>query len=107
VEITEYWYLYLNSKVMGKNTPESPGGGFKCFDENNVVNNRYEKASEEMRVDLQFLEEEDHRIVVLRNSIGEGIDSGIDLHFNPVKHLQELKSAIPHSRMDLKRRIHD
>ena len=36
---------------------------------------------------------EEERIQLLKKAIQEGIDSGIAINFDPVKHLQELKSG--------------
>jgi antitoxin ParD1/3/4 len=38
------------------------------------------------------LEEEENRILVLRNAIREGIESGRAIDFEPKKHLETLKS---------------
>jgi antitoxin ParD1/3/4 len=54
------------------------------FDNKNV--------SEVIRAGLQLLEDEESRIIALRNAIQEGIDSGIAHDFAPDKHLQELKT---------------
>ena len=39
-----------------------------------------------------LLEEEENRIIILRNAIREGIESGRAVDFDPKKHLETLKS---------------
>ena len=41
---------------------------------------------------LRLLEEEENRIIALREGIQEGIESGIVYDFNPESHLERLKS---------------
>lgn len=78
---------------MGKNTSVSLGDHFESFVEDRIANGRYINASEVIRAGLRLLEEEENRIVVLRNAIQEGIDSGIALNFHPAKHLQKMHAA--------------
>ncbi len=78
---------------MGKNTSVSLGVHFESFVEDRVRNGRYISASEVIRAGLRLLEEEEDRVVVLKNAIQEGIESGIAVNFDPAKHLQILKSA--------------
>lgn len=77
--------------VMRKNTSVSLGNHFERFVEDSIANGRYQNASEVMRAGLRLLEEEEHRILLLRNAITDGIDSGVAKNFDPVKHLESLK----------------
>ena len=45
-----------------------------------------------IRAGLRLLEEEENKVVALRNAIQEGIDSGIAHDFDPKKHLESLKA---------------
>ncbi len=77
---------------MGRNTSVSLGNYFESFVDNSVTEGRFKNASEVIRAGLRLLEEEEHKIVALRNSINEGIESGIAENFDPKKHLESLKA---------------
>jgi len=77
--------------VMGKNTSISLGNHFESFIETTVSSGRFNNASEVVRAGLRLLEEEENRIILLRNSISEGIESGRAIDFDPKKHLETLK----------------
>ena len=77
---------------MGRNTSMSLGDYFEKFVDSSISEGRYKNASEVIRAGLRLLEEEENRIKVLKNSIQEGIDSGISKNFNPKKHLILLKA---------------
>jgi antitoxin ParD1/3/4 len=77
---------------MGRNTSISLGNHFESFVESTVSNGRFNNASEVVRAGLRLLEEEENRILVLRNAIREGIESGRAIDFEPKKHLESLKS---------------
>jgi len=79
--------------VMGKNTSISLGNHFESFIETTVSSGRFNNASEVVRAGLRLLEEEENRIILLRNSISEGIESGRAVDFDPKKHLETLKSG--------------
>jgi len=65
---------------------------FDNFIQSRLITGRYKNASEVVRAGLRLLEEEENKIIVLRNAIQEGIESGIAYDFNPEVHLKELKS---------------
>lgn len=46
-----------------------------------------------VRAGLRLLEEEETKIVALRNAIQEGLDSETAVDFNPQKHLESLKAV--------------
>ena len=75
-----------------KNTSISLGNYFDQFVSSQVAVGRYKNVSEVIRAGLRLLEDEESKVITLRNAIQEGIDSGIAQNFNPDKHLQELKA---------------
>ena len=77
---------------MSKNTSISLGNYFDNFIQSRLITGRYKNVSEVVRAGLRLLEEEENKIIALRNAIQEGIDSGIAFDFNPELHLKELKS---------------
>ena len=78
---------------MGRNTSIALGDHFEHFVDSKVSDGRFKNASEVIRAGLRLLEEEESKIVALRNAIQEGIDSGIAKNFDPKRHLAKLKSA--------------
>ena len=79
---------------MGRNTSISLGNHFESFIESTIAKGRFSNASEVVRAGLRLLEEEENRIIVLRNAIRDGIESGRAVDFDPKKHLETLKSSI-------------
>ena len=79
---------------MGRNTSVSLGNYFEEFVDTKVSQGRYKNASEVIRAGLRLLEEEEDKIQLLKNSIQEGIDSGIAEDFNSNKHLETLKAKM-------------
>jgi len=77
---------------MGKNTSISLGNHFESFIESCVNKGRFNNASEVVRAGLRLLEDEENRIINLRNAIQEGIDSGISEDFEPKQFLESLKA---------------
>jgi len=76
---------------MGKNTSISLGNHFEDFIDITISNGRFSNASEVVRAGLRLLEEEENRIIALRNAIQEGIDSGIVNNFDPKEFLRKIK----------------
>ena len=76
---------------MNKNTSISLGNYFDSFVRSRIDEGRYKNVSEVIRAGLRLLEEEESKMIALRNSITEGINSGIVKDFNPSTHLQSLK----------------
>lgn len=77
---------------MNKNTSISLGNYFDEFVQSRIREGRYKNVSEVIRAGLRLLEEEENKAIALRNSIQEGIDSGIAHDFDPKKHLESLKA---------------
>jgi antitoxin ParD1/3/4 len=77
---------------MSRNTSISLGNYFEEFVQSRLSTGRFKNASEVIRAGLRLLEEEENRIIALKNSINEGIESGIADNFNPETHLKELKA---------------
>ncbi len=75
-----------------KNTSISLGDYFDQFVANQVTEGRYKNVSEVIRAGLRLLENEENKVIALRNAIQEGIDSGIDHDFDPQKNLEALKA---------------
>ena len=77
---------------MGRNTSVSLGNYFESFVDNRVSEGRFKNASEVIRAGLRLLESEENKVIILKNAIIEGIESGIAENFNPKKHLESLKA---------------
>jgi len=77
---------------MSKNTSISIGSYFDNFIQNRISAGRFKNASEIVRAGLRLLEEDENRVIALREAIQEGIESGIAYDFNPESHLQGLKA---------------
>ncbi len=74
-----------------KNTSISLGNYFDNFVRNQVSTGRYKNVSEVIRAGLRLLEDEESKILTLKNAIQEGVDSGIAHDFDAEKNLKELK----------------
>ena len=78
---------------MGRNTSISLGDHFEDFVDSEVSMGRFKNASEVIRAGLRLLEEEESKIIVLKNAIEKGIESGSVRNFNAGKYLEKLKAA--------------
>lgn len=81
------------NNTMDKNTSISLGNHFEAFVETSISKGRFQNASEVIRAGLRMLEEEENKILMLRNAIQDGIDSGIAKDFDQKKHLQMLQAS--------------
>ena len=79
-----------------KNRSISLGNYFDQFVSSQVSEGRYKNVSEVIRAGLRLLEEEEKKVIALKNAIQKGIESGIAHDFDPDKHLQELKVVRNH-----------
>lgn len=77
---------------MNKNTSVSLGNYFDDFVQSRIKEGRFKNVGEVIRAGLRLLEEEESKVLALRNAIQEGIDSGIAHDFNPKTHLEALKA---------------
>jgi len=77
---------------MSKNTSITLGNHFEDFVQSRISVGRYKNASEVIRAGLRLLEEEESKVVALKQAIQEGIESGIEEDFNPEQFLQKLKA---------------
>ena len=75
-----------------KNTSISLGDYFDQFVQAQVSAGRYNNVSEVIRAGLRLLENEESKVIALKNAIQEGIDSGIAHDFDPKKNLEALKA---------------
>ena len=76
---------------MGRNTSVSLGNYFENFVDTSVSEGRFKNASEVIRAGLRLLEQEESKIIALKQAINEGVESGIAKDFDPKKHLESLK----------------
>lgn len=77
---------------MSKNTSITLGSYFDQFIESILREGRYKNTSEAIRAGLRLLEEEEQNFITLRDTIKDGVNSGIAEDFNPEEHLKMLKS---------------
>ena len=77
---------------MGKNTSISLGNHFDEFVHKRITEGRYKNVSEVIRAGLRLLEEEESKVIALKNAIQDGLDSGIAKDFDNQGHLKSLKS---------------
>lgn len=77
---------------MNRNTSISIGNYFDTFIKRRISEGRYKNASEVIRAGLRLLEEEENKIIALREAIREGIESGIAHDFSPETHLEKMKA---------------
>ncbi|MCL8008702.1 type II toxin-antitoxin system ParD family antitoxin [Gelidibacter japonicus] len=77
---------------MSKNTSISLGSYFEEFVQSRIKEGRFKNVSEVIRAGLRLLEEEETKVIALKNAIQDGIDSGIAHDFDHKKHLESLKS---------------
>ena len=77
---------------MNRNTSISLGSYFDSFIQNRISEGRFKNASEVVRAGLRLLEEEENKVIALKEAIREGIDIGIAHDFDPKSHLEKLKA---------------
>jgi len=81
-----------HSTQFEKNTSISLGNYFDQFVQSSASQGRFKNVSEVIRAGLRLLEEEENKVIALKNAIQEGIDSGIAHDFDPKEHLKSLKA---------------
>jgi antitoxin ParD1/3/4 len=77
---------------MNRNTSISIGDYFDTFIQSRISAGRYKNASEVVRAGLRLLEEEESKMIALKDAIQDGINSGIAYDFEPKSHLEKLKA---------------
>ncbi|WP_414675584.1 type II toxin-antitoxin system ParD family antitoxin [Marivirga sp.] len=80
------------NRQMSKNTSISLGNYFDQFVQTQVSAGRYKNVSEVLRAGLRLLENEESKVLALKNAIQQGVDSGIAHDFDPKKNLEQLKA---------------
>ncbi|WCO03584.1 type II toxin-antitoxin system ParD family antitoxin [Psychroserpens ponticola] len=77
---------------MSKNTSISLGNYFDQFVQTQISAGRYKNVSEIIRAGLRLLENEESKVIALKNAIQEGLNSPIVENFDFEENLQKLKS---------------
>ena len=77
---------------MSKNTSISLGDYFDQFISSQVSVGRYKNVSEVVRAGLRLLENEETKIIALRNAIQEGMNSPLINNFDFDENLKKLKA---------------
>lgn len=76
---------------MNKNTSISLGNYFDQFVQSRIIEGRFKNVNEVIRAGLRLLEEEESKVVALKQAMQKGIESGIAHDFDPKIHLESLK----------------
>ena len=77
---------------MNKNTSITLGQHFDSFVQSSISGGRYKNVSEVVRAGLRLLEEEESKIIALKNAIQEGLNSPRIENFDFERHLEKLKA---------------
>ena len=75
-----------------KNTSISLGNYFDQFVSNQISIGRYKNVSEVIRAGLRLLEDEESKIIALRNAIQKGLESPRVENFDFDENLKQLKA---------------
>ena len=75
-----------------KTTSVALGAYFDDFIKSKIAQGRYNNASEVVRAALRLLEENESRLIELKNAINEGVKSGRAEDFDPEQHLLAIKT---------------
>jgi antitoxin ParD1/3/4 len=75
-----------------KNTSISLGNYFDQFVASQVSVGRYKNVSEVIRAGLRLLEDEETKVIALRNAIQKGVESPRVENFNFEENLKQLKA---------------
>ena len=76
---------------MSKNTSITLGNHFDDFVKSSISSGRYKNVSEVVRAGLRLLEEEENKVIALKNAIQEGLNSPRVEDFDFDSHLKEIK----------------
>ncbi|NQU54499.1 MAG: type II toxin-antitoxin system ParD family antitoxin [Bacteroidetes bacterium] len=77
---------------MSKNTSISLGDYFDQFVQTQISAGRYKNVSEIIRAGLRLLENEESKVIALKNAIQEGLNSPRVENFDFDEHLTKLQS---------------
>ena len=77
---------------MSKNTSISLGNYFDQFVQAQISAGRYKNVSEIIRAGLRLLEDEERKVIALKNAIQEGLNSPRVEDFDFDEHLVKLKT---------------
>jgi antitoxin ParD1/3/4 len=83
---------FIKISIMRNNTSVSLGNYYESFVENKIEEGRYKNASEVIRAGLRLLEDEENKILALKNAIQKGLNSSRVENFDFDEHLTKLKS---------------
>ena len=90
-----YQILVTLRKVQNmKTTSVALGEHFEDFIKTQIAHGRYNNASEVIRAGLRLLENDESQVYALRTAISEGMESGIEMDFDPEDHLKSLKKNV-------------
>jgi len=84
--------IFEKISKMNKNTSVSLGNHFDEFVQSSVTQGRFKNVSEVIRAGLRLLEEEESKVIALRNAIQEGLNSPRVENFDFDENLKRLKS---------------
>ena len=79
-----------NFKKM-KTTSVALGPYFDNFIKASIAQGRFNNASEVIRAGLRLLEENENKLLELKNAIAEGVESGLADDFNAEEYLKKIK----------------
>ena len=77
---------------MSKNTSITLGDHFEKIIKKMLDSGRYSSVSEVIRAGLRLIDEEEGKIQLLKEAIEAGERSGYVEDFDPINHLEDLKS---------------
>ena len=75
---------------MAKNTSITLGNHFETLIENSIASGRYASASEVISAELRKIEEEEQKIIALKDAIEAGENSSYITDFDPEKFLERM-----------------
>lgn len=78
---------------MSKNTSVTLGDHFEAIIERSIKSGRYSSVSEVIRAGLRMIDEQEQKIILLREAIEAGERSGYVKNYDPMEHLAELKKT--------------
>lgn len=76
---------------MAKNTSVTLGDHFEAIIERSIKSGRYSSVSEVIRAGLRMIDEQEQKIILLREAIEAGERSGYVKNYDPMEHLAEMK----------------